>query len=95
MTALVARLAGSGLVQRRADPGDRRAVLLALTPAGAELLDRRRAARAQLLTGPLGGLDDDEVAAIAAALPALARLAHGATPPSPPRTPQSRTGGPS
>ena len=75
MTALVGRLADSGLVQRRTDPGDRRSVLLALTPAGADLLDRRREARAQRLAGPLDGLPDDDVRAITDALPALARLA--------------------
>jgi len=75
MTALVARLADAGLVQRRTDPGDRRAVRLALTPAGAELLDRRRADRAARLAGPLDGLDQDDITAITTALPALARLA--------------------
>jgi len=85
MTSLVARLVDAGLVQRRTDPGDRRAVLIALTPAGAELLDRRREARAARLAGPLDGLDDDDVRAITAALPALARLAGVRTP--------SRTGG--
>jgi DNA-binding MarR family transcriptional regulator len=85
MTALVARLADAGLVQRAADPSDRRAVLLALTPAGAELLDRRREGRAARLAGPLDELDDDDVRAITAALPALARLAGART--------QSTTGG--
>jgi DNA-binding MarR family transcriptional regulator len=75
MTALVARLADQGLVQRRTDPGDRRAVLIGLTPAGADLLDRRRADRAARLAGPLDRLDDDDVRAISGALPALARLA--------------------
>ena len=75
MTALVGRLADAGLVQRGADPGDRRAVLIALTPAGAEPLDRRREARAERLAGPLGELTDPDVRAITDALPALARLA--------------------
>jgi DNA-binding MarR family transcriptional regulator len=75
MTALVGRLADQGLVQRRADPADRRAVLIALTPAGADLLDRRREDRAARLAGPLDGLADDDVRAITDALPALARLA--------------------
>ena len=88
MTALVARLAGSGLVQRRTDPGDRRAVLISLTPAGADLLDRRRVSRAGRLTGPLGALPDDDVRAIAAALPALARLAGAPTRPDPARKTQ-------
>jgi DNA-binding MarR family transcriptional regulator len=81
MTALAARLTDAGLVQRRTDPADRRAVLLALTPAGADLLDRRREARAARLTGPLAGLDDDDVRAITHALPALARLAGATTRP--------------
>jgi DNA-binding MarR family transcriptional regulator len=75
MTALVGRLADQGLVQRRADPADRRAVLIALTPAGSDLLDRRREDRAARLAGPLDGLSDDDVRAITDALPALARLA--------------------
>jgi DNA-binding MarR family transcriptional regulator len=84
MTALVGRLADSGLVQRGTDPADRRAVLIALTPAGADLLDRRREARATRLAGPLAGLTDDDVRAITAALPALGRLALAATSPNPP-----------
>lgn len=75
MTALITRLAGQGLVERSADPSDGRAVVLSLTDAGADLLDRRRAQRAERLAGPLGDLDDDDVDRIAAALPALARLA--------------------
>jgi DNA-binding MarR family transcriptional regulator len=75
MTALVGRLADAGLVQRRTDPADRRAVRIALTPAGADLLDRRRQARADRLAAPLDGLTDDDVRAVTAALPALARLA--------------------
>ena len=74
MTALIARLAGQGLVARAADPTDGRAVVLTLTDAGADLLARRRAQRAARLAGPLGDLDDDDVARIAAALPALTRL---------------------
>jgi DNA-binding MarR family transcriptional regulator len=75
MTTLVARLAEQGLVDRHGDPTDRRAVLIRLTPAGGDLLDRRRAARTGRLTGPLAQLDDDDVRRIADALPALSRLA--------------------
>jgi DNA-binding MarR family transcriptional regulator len=75
MTTLVARLAEQGLVGRHGDPTDRRAVLIGLTPAGADLLDRRRAARTDRLAGPLDQLDDDDVRRIADALPALGRLA--------------------
>jgi DNA-binding MarR family transcriptional regulator len=79
MTALVGRLADSCLVERSTDPADRRVVLISLTPAGADLLDRRRASRAQRLAGPLGALTDDDVRAISTALPALARLALAPT----------------
>ena len=75
MTTLVARLAGQGLVERQGDPTDRRAVLLSLTDAGAQLLEQRRADRAGRLLGPLAGLTDDDVRRISDALPALARLA--------------------
>ncbi|MCW2538139.1 MAG: Transcriptional regulator, MarR family [Modestobacter sp.] len=75
MTTLVARLAEQGLVARQGDPTDGRAVLIALTPAGDDLLDRRRTARAARLSGPLSRLADDDVRQIADALPALARLA--------------------
>jgi DNA-binding MarR family transcriptional regulator len=75
MTALVGRLTDVGLVQRRSDPADRRAVLIELTPAGADLLDRRREARADRLAGPLDELTDDDVRAVTDALPALGRLA--------------------
>ena len=72
---------GTVVVQRGTDPTDRRAVLIALTPAGADLLDRRRADRAARLAGPLGRLAEDDVQAISAALPALARLAGALTHP--------------
>ncbi|SCX38695.1 DNA-binding transcriptional regulator, MarR family [Klenkia marina] len=75
MTALIARLAGQGLVDRAADPTDGRAVVLSLTGAGADLLARRSAQRAARLADPLAHLDDDDVARIADALPALTRLA--------------------
>lgn len=55
-------------------PTDGRAVLIGLTPAGADLLDRRREARTARLTAPLAQLDDDEARRVADALPALARL---------------------
>ena len=75
MSALVARLADRGLVQRGTDPQDARVVLLSLTPAGADLVAQRRAARAERLEQALGALSPSDVAAIADALPALTRLA--------------------
>jgi DNA-binding MarR family transcriptional regulator len=84
MTALIARLAGQGLVQRAADPHDGRAVVLTLTPTGGEVLAQRRAERTRQITGPLAGLSDDDVRRIADALPALIRLAGAlGRPPAP------------
>jgi DNA-binding MarR family transcriptional regulator len=84
MTALVARLAGQGLVERAADPRDRRAVVLGLTPAGAELLARRRAGRTARLAPHLADLSPDERARIADAVPALTSLAGALRRPRPP-----------
>jgi DNA-binding MarR family transcriptional regulator len=74
MTALVARLSAQGLVQRGEDPADRRAVVLSLTPAGADLLAQRRAARTTRLAPYLAHLSPDDLRSIAAAMPALTRL---------------------
>jgi DNA-binding MarR family transcriptional regulator len=74
MTALVARLSAQGLVQRGEDPADRRAVVLSLTPAGADLLAQRRAARTTRLAPYLARLSPDDLRSIAAAMPALTRL---------------------
>jgi DNA-binding MarR family transcriptional regulator len=75
MTQLVSRLERDGLADRSADAADGRVVRVAITPAGRELLRRRRAARADRLAGLLAGLAPADRAAIAAALPALDRLA--------------------
>src|ERR1044072_2882403 len=40
LTRLVDRLCAAGLIERRADPGDRRAKRLYLTPAARPLMDR-------------------------------------------------------
>jgi DNA-binding MarR family transcriptional regulator len=74
ITQLVTRLERDGLVERRPDPGDRRAVLVQLTPAGAAVVAGRRASRVRRLAGLTGRLTPAERAAIAAALPALSRL---------------------
>ena len=83
MSALVARLADRGLVQRGTDPQDARVVLLSLTPAGEDLVAQRRAARAERLEGALGALPPSDVATIADALPALTRLADALRRPVP------------
>ena len=75
MTALVARLSARGLVRRAPDPTDGRAVVLTLTPAGADLLAQRRVTRTARLAPYLAALSPDELRCIAEALPALHNLA--------------------
>ncbi|HYK71164.1 MAG TPA: MarR family transcriptional regulator [Streptosporangiaceae bacterium] len=75
MTQLVGRLEAGGLVERSADPGDGRVVRVRLTDAGRELIARRRAARAERLSGLLAALSPADQEALAAALPAINALA--------------------
>jgi DNA-binding MarR family transcriptional regulator len=75
MSALVSRLVDQGLVHRGSDPGDARAVLLSLTPAGEALVAQRRVDRTERLERALTGLSPDDVARIVDAVPALTRLA--------------------
>ena len=72
ITQMVRRLEDDGLLQRRADPRDARAVLVQLTPRGAQVIEARRAARVERLASLLDRLSPEERAAIAAAVPALA-----------------------
>ena len=74
MTQLVTRLEREGLAERTTDPGDGRVVLVCVTPAGRELLARRRESRARYLADLLSTLSDDDQRHLAAALPALERL---------------------
>jgi len=75
MTQLVARLEASGLVERCADPDDGRVVRVQLTESGRDLVARRRAARADRLSGLLTALSPADQEALAAALPAINALA--------------------
>ena len=74
MTTLVSALERSGLVERGSDPTDKRVALIALTPAGADLLRSRRRAGAEALMQLIDKLPPGESAALAAAIPALRRL---------------------
>jgi DNA-binding MarR family transcriptional regulator len=71
VTRLASTLVDAGLVERRPDPGDKRAVLLSLTPTGRR---RARAMRRDLLDAAhelLEPLPGDRRAAVAAALEEL------------------------
>jgi DNA-binding MarR family transcriptional regulator len=74
MTGLVGRLAAGGLVERAADPADRRGVLVSVTHDGRAVLAARRQARAATLATLLEDLDADDHAALAAAMGAITRL---------------------
>src|SRR3954469_23185340 len=74
VTTLVGRLERDGLVDRRSDPGDARAVLVHLTEAGLARLNEMRAAREALLQARLRTLTETEREVLAAALPVLDKL---------------------
>jgi DNA-binding MarR family transcriptional regulator len=74
MTQIVTKLEYEGLVERRRDPSDNRAVLVHITAAGAAIVEGRRADRIAHLTELTGRLTPAEWAPIVAALPALRRL---------------------
>ena len=79
MTGLVSRLQAAGLVERRADPTDGRAVLVELTAAGGALVEERRTRRTAAMEGLLEVLDPGERARFDAAIPALRLLIDHAT----------------
>jgi MarR family transcriptional regulator for hemolysin len=57
LTRLLDRLAGSGLIERRPDPNDRRANRLYLLPAARPLLDRLAELGTDMMATVLEGLD--------------------------------------
>jgi DNA-binding MarR family transcriptional regulator len=59
------KLEREGLIQREADPGDRRGTLIALTPAGRELIDSVTAAHLANEKRLLTTLNEDEQKALA------------------------------
>ncbi|GGN80762.1 MarR family transcriptional regulator [Streptomyces albiflavescens] len=75
ITQLVTRLERDGLVERRPDPEDGRAVLVQVTPAGAQVVRTRQQDRVRRFGQLLEALTPEERRAIGAALPALARMA--------------------
>jgi DNA-binding MarR family transcriptional regulator len=75
ITQLVSRLERDGLVERRPDPEDRRAVLVQVTPAGARIVRTRHQDRVRQFSQLAEALTAEERRAITAALPALARMA--------------------
>jgi len=71
---IVSNLERQGLVVRRSHGGDRRRVLIGLSPAGEEYLAEVRRAGTSWLGSRLSRLDDDDLARLGAALPVLEKL---------------------
>lgn len=76
ITQLVTRLERDGLVERRPDPTDGRAVLVHITEAGSHIVRSRHADRIRRLQPLVDQLTEQDREALAAALPALTRLAE-------------------
>jgi DNA-binding MarR family transcriptional regulator len=73
-TRVIARLEESGLVDRTRDPEDGRSSLVALAPAGRELLERVRTRKDAYLSRRLRELTPDERATLDRAAAILERL---------------------
>ena len=76
VSTLVNQLVAAGLLERRTDPADRRAVHLSVTTEAAERLVDWEARRGELLRQQVAGLTEQDRAALAGAVPALRRLAE-------------------
>jgi DNA-binding MarR family transcriptional regulator len=74
LTRMVAGMESAGYVLRSPDPVDRRAVQVALTPAGARMVQQALAGRAAVLRSRLQQLPDADLRALAQAMPALRTL---------------------
>jgi MarR family transcriptional regulator for hemolysin len=68
VTRLLDRLCESGMIERRADPGDRRAKRLFLTAASRPLIERLGALGEDLMATALLGVDRDSVEKMVAQL---------------------------
>jgi len=97
ISGLVDKVVDQGLASRREDAVDRRQVVVALTPAGRDFIDRFRELNARQMRELLELLDDggltcvrDALAALAAAAAAAAHLADtaGSASPRPSATPR-------
>lgn len=74
ISLLVNRLEARNWVAREADPSDRRAVLVAITPAGTAALDELRAQYRALLHEEMASLGPQEVETLGSAVEILDRL---------------------
>jgi DNA-binding MarR family transcriptional regulator len=80
MTRLVDGLEGDGLVVRRDDPSDGRAIRIRATAKGTKLLMNARARRVAALTARVASLSADDQALLGRAAEVMERLATSASP---------------
>ena len=83
LTRAVSRLEEQGLVRRRQDPDDGRAVLVEATPAGRRSLQELRQARVAYLADRLATLSDPDRAVVARAVGLLGELLGPPAPSAP------------
>jgi DNA-binding MarR family transcriptional regulator len=77
MGAIVGGLESRGLVKRHRDRGDSRRVMLTVTDAGRQQIERRRTARGDQLAQALSeGFTDDELRQLQDVAPLLGRIAE-------------------
>ncbi len=89
LTAVIDRLEAAGLVQRDPCPGDRRAVLLALTPAGQALIETVFPRHAADIADAMAGLDSAELTLLGQLLRKLGLAAAQCAPEDAPDDPLS------
>jgi DNA-binding MarR family transcriptional regulator len=92
MTTALQRLESAGWAQRVPDPGDARASLLSLTPAGRDTLEAIRHARAGVLSPTLSSLDEAQVERLRDAADVMEELLQRVAPaPHAPHSPSTPT----
>ncbi|MFI5042636.1 MAG: MarR family winged helix-turn-helix transcriptional regulator, partial [Acidimicrobiales bacterium] len=90
MTSVLDTLERNGYVESRADPGDRRRVLVDITPAAEDVLDRVLPEVQQVVSVAMGVLDDDALQAFIDTLGVI-RAAIAAVPEELPAATRRRT----
>jgi DNA-binding MarR family transcriptional regulator len=75
VTSVIDRLVAKELVERSDDPADRRRVIVGLTPAGREIVERIQQGRRARLSRALDALEERELMALITGLEGLAAAA--------------------